>query len=467
MMGRTGCVLLAVVVMGIWGVRPAGALIEVGRGNRPVADRNWRLGAVEVANLESRVGWWVGPPFGGGNYSFLYRGDTEAFNEALKVFAKVRAPALELVVDDGPNESPFLKDDREAKRDTHVDWSFVIWDAMAFHRLYSNPKSVWDAEDPSFRRPLDPPRMYVYIDREGTSGVVWEKVQVPAGIRVIDRRGSAAGVKSGSGAVVAGDVYDMVTSKPMIGAKVVVEKLIAQNKFERVAGGEADEVGHFRVEKVPAGVYRVVVLAEGYVAKVVGYKGVVADGYLGFEDVELAPESAVEGSVVDEGGKPIDGALVRASSVMGVDGRGYRLAQSAEVRSDERGQFRIGGVPRGFAQMVCFADGYSAPLGDILEIPAKDIVIRMGSTGAIKGKVIDEDGKAPAGQVAVSVEAEDKANKWGGGMYAKADGTFEFKNVPQGKYTISVDRNPGPEARNQKTITVTAGKSEVVELRVP
>ena len=43
------------------------ALIMTGTGNEPVSDAGWPAGALAVANLKSRVGWWEGPPFGGGN----------------------------------------------------------------------------------------------------------------------------------------------------------------------------------------------------------------------------------------------------------------------------------------------------------------------------------------------------------------------------------------------------------------
>ena len=106
---------------------PSEALILTGKGNSPVRDRNWRAGAVDVANLKCRVGWWEGPPFGGGMWNFLYRGDTDTFNKALEAFATVRAPSLELIVCDGPAESVFLKDDKDPKSNARYDWDFVIW----------------------------------------------------------------------------------------------------------------------------------------------------------------------------------------------------------------------------------------------------------------------------------------------------------------------------------------------------
>src|SRR4051812_38318243 len=88
----------------------ASALILSGTGNDPVHDAGWPGGALAVANSKSRVGWWEGPPFGGGEWQFLYRGDTEAFSQALAKFGAIRAPALELVIHEGPEVNIFLKD---------------------------------------------------------------------------------------------------------------------------------------------------------------------------------------------------------------------------------------------------------------------------------------------------------------------------------------------------------------------
>jgi hypothetical protein len=75
------------------------ALIMVEKGNKPTNDRGWPTGVLEVANLKSRIGFWEGPPFGGGEYHFLYRGDAKAANEALAAFAKIKAPVLEVLLE--------------------------------------------------------------------------------------------------------------------------------------------------------------------------------------------------------------------------------------------------------------------------------------------------------------------------------------------------------------------------------
>ena len=94
--------LILLVPTATWG------LITGSHGNQPVENRGWASGTEHAANHPSRLGWWEGPPFGGGEYHFLYRGDTAAFQEALQAFAKIRAPRLELVIKDGPNNSFWL-----------------------------------------------------------------------------------------------------------------------------------------------------------------------------------------------------------------------------------------------------------------------------------------------------------------------------------------------------------------------
>ena len=196
------------------------ALIMVGNGD-PVTDAGWPAGALAVANLKSRVSWWEGPPFGGGQSNFLYRGDDAAFAETLAAFAAIRAPALDLVIHDGAGESPFL----EGK--AGYDWSFTVWVPTNWNHLYNNPKSVFGADQPQFRQPVDPPRLDLFV-RGGS--VDFSKVRVPPNVRLKDERAAAAGVNLTGGGVVRADFYDMSTGKPVAGAHLIVSRLAGGNQ---------------------------------------------------------------------------------------------------------------------------------------------------------------------------------------------------------------------------------------------
>src|SRR5437773_8750659 len=178
--------LLALLLL----TQTAWALIEVG-GTEPVTDRNWPAGCVELANLQTRVGWWEGPPFGGGERQFLYRGDAAAFQQAVDLFARIRAPELLLVVHEGPQENQFISDEK----DRHVDWTFTVWDPRSFHQLYNNPQSFFSADDPSdrLRRAGDPPHLDVYVAGADGKGIDLASVKVPAVLRMSDARATSAG----------------------------------------------------------------------------------------------------------------------------------------------------------------------------------------------------------------------------------------------------------------------------------
>jgi hypothetical protein len=445
-------------------------LITGGTGNEPVPDAGWPLGAVDVANLKTRVGWWEGPPFGGGQYQFLYRGTTAELDAALQAFAKVRAPLRELVVLDGPEESFWLKIDRAPgdkdmpKVDPRIDWTFDVWVPANWHRLYNNPKSVFASDQPNFRRPCDPPRMHVYV---GGGTVEWDKVKVPDGVKVIDRRGAAHGVTPAGGALLRGGVWDMASGKPVSRAHVVLEKNSGQDQWQTVASADADGFGAFELKKVPAGTYRTVVSADGYAPRVVGYEAFNANSFREF-DVELMAAAKLAGTVTDDIGKPVKGAKVRPTP-MAIDGRGYAVPGRAEAVTDEQGKFRITGVPQGFAELWCNAEGYFQPeaVGRIYDVPSEDLKIRLVGTGKIKVTVVGPDGKPAGPDVNVHVNPPgERIGKWGGSAQLKPDGTYEFTGVPPGQYWVSTVFDPGPAERNPaaKGVVVEAGKRAEVKL---
>jgi hypothetical protein len=452
------------------------ALITVGKGNDPVTDRNWPAGALDVANLKSRVGWYEGPPFGGGQWAFLYRGDTAALQAALDLFAKTNTPELTLVIHEGPGESPFLRDENAAPGATGTfDWSFTVWDPRSFHHLYNNPNTVFSAGDPNgnFRRgTVEPPRIDVFVSAGG--GIDWARVTVPANLKVADERASANGYKPAAGSVLRGVVYDLVTSKPIAGASVVVAKHAGkgdEHNYADVASAKSGADGRFELTNVPPGGYRVHATADGYARRALGYETFRNDTLKEYV-VRLAPPAALAGTVVDTDGKPVKGVTVRADSVMGPDGNGYRLPARAEATTDDAGAFSIAGLPQGgYCQTHARATGYS--MLDVLAVRAlaapEPLRLRMTRAGTIKAKVVAPGGGPLTQTYMVQVEPEggSKVGSWGGSGNVAADGTMAFANVPPGKYAITFRPNPGPVVQgkdpNERLIEVKGGQTVDVE----
>ncbi|HXE42887.1 MAG TPA: hypothetical protein VN516_07665, partial [Candidatus Baltobacteraceae bacterium] len=77
------------------------ALIAVGDAPiPPIHLRDCPQGSIALADLKSSVGYWEGPPLGGGENHILYRGDADAFTEALTNFAAIKSTNLDLTLRD-------------------------------------------------------------------------------------------------------------------------------------------------------------------------------------------------------------------------------------------------------------------------------------------------------------------------------------------------------------------------------
>lgn len=473
-MRRSLALLIACVVLA---TSPARALIMVGKGNKPVDDHHWPDGSLAVANLKARVGWWEGPPFGGGEWHFQYRGDQATFEQALADFGHIKAPDLQIVVHEGPGSSEFLKDANDPKSDASVDWEFTVWDVQSFHHLYNNPQSFFGAEVPEFRGDVPAPRLDVYV-AEGR--IDWSRVQAPAGVTVADERATANGYAPEDGNVLRGTAYDMTTGKPIPQVAVAIEKYVKtwdpqkhaeMMKYRTVSKAVGDADGRFEMKELPAGDYRAVLRCVGYAPRRLGYVNFDKQTLKTFT-TKLSPATTLTGTAVDNAGKPVAGIQVRADNPMGIDGRGYPLPDAVSTTTDAAGKFTLAGLPQGHAQLFASATGYlAADILKLYDLPAKEpLEIRVNATGSVKGRVLLPPGGA-RNQVDVHIAPEggEKVGSWGGSMQAHDDGTFAFDGVPPGKYYVSTHPLFGDPAKepHAKPVTVESGKTAEIEIPAP
>ena len=180
-----------VLAIGLLMALRANALIASGTGS-PTYTNGWPEGAAAVSNLKSCVGWWEGPPFGGGEWHIQFRGDAEALNEALTNFVAIKSPVLDLVIHDGPKHDQFLELDKQSQlvTDSRVDWEFVVWNPNNWKSLYNsgNTNALFInmmKEDPNYGKPIPAPLLNIYI---GGGDVDFEKIKLPGNVRIRDER---------------------------------------------------------------------------------------------------------------------------------------------------------------------------------------------------------------------------------------------------------------------------------------
>jgi len=409
------------------------SLILVG-GDEPIKDRGWPSGSAEMANLATRFAWWEGPPFGGGEYHFLYRCEhTSQFDQALEKFAA-----------------------------RSVD---------------SNSKKPV----PMAKKTMPAPRVDVYLG--GGNPIIWKDVKVPENLVVIDRRpGSVAPQFAGKG-LVRGKVFDLETKQPIAGAKIVllkrveiIESSTGQSKEPHSRSYEWKKVKHVttnrkglcQIDQIPLGLYEVSVAAEGYApVELERYDNTRAECYE-FQAGLLRPFS-ITGIVTDTKGTPLQEVGVQANDFIGPDGNEYRHEGDSPVLTDGQGRFEIPDLPKGFASVRCRAEGLhqADSIFQMYPIPSKEIRLTMSDTGIIRGKVVDKDGKAPSGRVHVHIRPPgEQIGKWGGSSRCKEDGSFEFTGVPPGEYLVGTDSRLLIEGdrTNAKLVSVQGGKTYDIEI---
>lgn len=457
---------------------PAIALRGLG-GKEPVRDGGWPDGALAVANLPSRIAYshFDSHFLNETGCEFFYSGDLAALQKAVDTLAEVRAPAIELVVHDGPATNFMAAPGGAIK--LPVDWIFTVWNPAGWYGIYRQGAFGLDVRD--FRSDVDPPRIDVYLTRPE---IDWKQVKIPAKIRFTDDR--AAAQKDG-GKTVRGVIYDMATGKTIPSATVELQAGDQQGNWKSVASVTSNAKGEYQVEKAPQGKYRTVVSAKGYASRVLTPRAAWRPGES--LDVLLITEVTVRGTVCEDDGKPLPNVEVLVTSATGIDGQNYSLPGDAKATTDAAGKFLIPGLPTGSALFRCTADGYRQLEQSTQQAVRSWKTINTGTKPedfavTDSGRPVKLTGEAPVVlRMAVPGTIHAKAAKNAkfvsisdaqGGYRASFErsmlsrevdpgGTAEFTNLAPGRYFVASEARVDWDPR-AKIVTVSAGKVTEVDL---
>jgi hypothetical protein len=446
-------------------VSEALALIEGGEGNKPLRDPGWPTGGAALINHPGRVAYWVGPPFGGGQWHAECRGDAKTLNAVLADFAKLDAKVKRVVVHDGPGYSFWLAPNREPEKlaKAKIDWMVTVWEPQRCEMLKKLPPDL----NPTGATETSPPaQIDVY-----TANIRWADVVAPPGIEVTDNRLEAHSFTAADGLVFEGKVVDHASKQP-IAATIRVERVETGPggyKYPKLTEAKTDAQGKWVIKKAPAGWIRVVAEADGYAARVVGHaKNEEQPRWQKF-DASLVKAVAVAGRVLDDAGRPLSDVEASLGNVAAEGDNQYRGPDDYKAKTDADGRFRIEGVPAGKAAVWVRKQGYVRPgLGLPITTPAENVELKMDKSASI-AVVVDFTGKErPKGYI-VSMEPEggSKIGPYGGSGNIDTDGKMTFKDVPLGKYVVKGRPNPGSDSEETEptTVDLKGGETTTVTLK--
>lgn len=207
----------------------------------------------------------------------------------------------------------------------------------------------------------------------------------------------------------------------------------------RVTSKPLDSSGEFRLVDLVPGRYLLRAEAAGYATVTVPLELLPGDDLS--TSLRLEPEQLLEGVVQDARGEPLAEAVVLAWPM------GKRGATVVEARSGRDGKFTLAGLPRGAWTLLAEAPGFGPLELERVEVPSRQLVLRLeGEARTVGGIVVDGAGKSVAGARVALGGSPLKAPRV---MTTDARGTFLFKGLGHGKYTL--------RASNDKNASLPAG----------
>ena len=465
------CLLTVAFAIGIIAALPLEgfALITGGEGNEPLADPGWPKNAAAVFNTPSRIAYWEGPPFGGGQYHAECRGDAAALNQVLIDFEKVESKRKRVIFVDGPGSSFWLGvargENKDKPNDASMDWEFTVWSVRSYDQYKSFPSRM-RAPIPEDEANEPIPTLQIHCG----GNIRFEDVKTPSGLEVIDQRLEAHGFRLEDGNVLEG-VIARRGEKNRIAALITIEQVkpLAEGGYEyiKIAETRADDAGHWLLKNVDKVWSRAIASADGFSPRVLGYNQI--SGAPRWRDMSgfLAPEATIRGRVVDEQGNPLGGVSVHLDMVDPGDGNSYETSAAMQSTTESDGTFSLDHLPVGRTRVWAHKAGYVRPgLGLDVSLPASDVELTMQPSSSLHVEV-KFAGAGPSGGYLVHFEPVGGAKVGAYSGSANIDPTNQvlFTDVPAGEYVVYGRPNPGgdEEQTEKQTIKLSGGQqSDVV-----
>jgi hypothetical protein len=228
----------------------------------------------------------------------------------------------------------------------------------------------------------------------------------------------------------------------------------------------ADAEGKWVLKNVPRGWHRIVVTADGYVPRVVGYGQF--DDQPGWHLYEsgLSRPAAVAGTITDDAGLPLAEVNVRLDDIASKSDGRYESPLEYKTTTDAEGRFRIEQAPLGATRVWSYKSGYCRPgLGQEIETPNENVALSMVRSAQLRVSVdFSQSTRPEAYLVELEPEGGSVVGSWGGSAHIDANNQHTFSDVPPGRYILKGRPNPGAEAQQTKPVAVDLKGGQAAEI---
>jgi len=250
----------------------------------------------------------------------------------------------------------------------------------------------------------------------------------------------------------------------------------------------SDRDGRFAFAGVVPGVFLIGASKNGFSSDTLPSGRVITVTATGADtELTLTPWSSVAGRVLDEIGEPVQGVSMQLLRLQFQDGRRRLVSTGLTRTTDDRGMYRIFGVPPGqyilsasagdvsTAELPGYARTYYPGVAEASSSPfltigagqlqaSADITLVRQSTARVSGIVRDAQGRPGlVGSLSLFPSQTASSLAMSAGARVGDNGAFEFPNVPPGRYVIQAYRG----TRNRSTegefgvLSVSVGERDV------